>query len=261
MKKILYLLTICICIICFQNKADALPITSGLIAYWTGNSITNDSSVNNNNGTLQGGTTYAPGIIGEAFSFDGINDYVSVADNPLWTFSGDFTINLWANLSSIPSSSIGQPDSVFIGHDNGGGYQNKWFFALGGGKLNFHINGPGAGGSAFLAQTPFSPALGEWNNLSVVKSGSTYTIYINGIEGNSQTSSLVIPDATVPLTIGQAEGFFTEGLIDEIAIYDRALSQTEIAALASVAAVPEPETSFLFALGSILLGIVGYKKN
>jgi hypothetical protein len=46
------------------------------------------------------------------------------------------TIDLWANWNVVGSSSIGQPDTIFVGHDDGGGEQNKWFCKA------FHANSP-----------------------------------------------------------------------------------------------------------------------
>ncbi|MGK5094343.1 LamG domain-containing protein [Deltaproteobacteria bacterium TL4] len=152
-----------------------------------------------------------------------------IPDNNLWTFNSDFSINVWINLHSTGSSSIGSPDSIFIGHDEGGGLKKKWIFSLGNNLLYFLI-GDSTGGD-FLSQTSFSPNLGEWYNISVTRSGNTFTTYVNGVKRNSETNTRLIPNVNAPLTIGQAEGFYTDGLIDEILIYNRALSESEIQVL------------------------------
>lgn len=202
----------------------------GPIGYWSGNNTANDSTINANHGTLMGDATFAPGIIGEAFSLDGEGDHVSIPDNPLWTFNGDFSINLWVNLSAHDQGPIGGPGTVFVGHDTGAGDKNKWFFAYGGGVLNFftHDANVGTGTTTVLAETPFNPVFNEWYNLTVVRSGSVFSIYVNGVLGNSETSNVALSNASAPLTIGRAENFYAEGLIDELALYDRALSELEI---------------------------------
>lgn len=234
---------------CFMSQIQGVVIQPGLIAHWEADNTAEDATVNNNDGVLIGNTTYTPGVFGSAFSFDGSGDYVQVPDNNLWTFTGDFTIGLWANFASNPGGSVGQAGSIFISHDEGGGTQNKWWFGLGGGKLNFHINAPGSG-LAFLALTDFSPILNQWYHLSVTKSGNAYTTYIDGTAGTVQSNSLPIPNANAFLTIGRGEGFFHHGGIDDITIYDRALSLSEINTLATI---PEPSTALLLLLSATFI--------
>ncbi len=231
------------------SKIQAVVIQDGLIAHWTADDTGEDATTNNNDGTLIGNTTYTTGVIGSAFSFDGSGDYVQVPDSSLWTFTGDFTIGLWANFASNPGGSVGQAGSIFIGHDEGGGTQNKWWFGLGGGQLNFHINGPGTG-LAFLALTDFNPNLEQWYHLSVTRSGNNFTTYIDGTAGTVQSGTLAIPNANTFITIGQAEGFFHHGAIDDITLYDRALSLSEINTLATI---PEPTSALLLLLAAPLL--------
>jgi WD40 repeat protein len=172
---------------------------------------------------LKGGVTFAPGVAGQAFRLDGATRYVEVPHSDDWGFgSRDFSIELWVQFRAV------QTDARFVGCDEGPEDHNKWFFACEGGCLHFHINRPRRGGFS-LAKTPFSPALDQWYHLALTRSRSTFSIYVNGAPGASQNVTVVIPNPDAPLTIGQAEGgFFFNGLIDEVAIYDRALSPAEV---------------------------------
>ncbi|MDZ7369489.1 MAG: DUF1349 domain-containing protein [candidate division KSB1 bacterium] len=68
---------------------------SGLVSWWPGENNANDIQ-SSNHGALQNGATFATGKVGQAFSFDGVDDYVSVPDNTNWDFGmNDFTIDLW----------------------------------------------------------------------------------------------------------------------------------------------------------------------
>ena len=98
----------------------------------------------------------------------------------------------------------------------------------GGGYLNFHINGPSIG-PKFFPLVPFSPVVGQWYHLAVVRKGNVYTIYINGLPGGTEVNTDSIPNPDAPLTIGQAESLgFMNGRLDEVTIYNRALTQTEL---------------------------------
>jgi hypothetical protein len=205
---------------------------TNLAAWWPGDGSTADI-VGGRNGTLEGGAGYASGEVGQSFSFDGTDGYVQVPDDNLWDFgSNDFAINMWVSFNNIPTSSVSEPAAVFLGHDEGSGNQDKWTFALGGGQLYFHINDP-VDGPNFLT-VPFAPNSGQWYNLGVTRSGSTFTFYVDGVAIGTATSTLAVPYANAPLTIGEAENnFFMDGEIGEVQIYDRALSPAEVASIAA----------------------------
>jgi len=68
---------------------------------WNGDNSANDS-VGTNHGSLMNGCTFSIGKIGQAFTFDGINDYVSLPNNSL-NFTGDFSIGLWVYFNTEQS--------------------------------------------------------------------------------------------------------------------------------------------------------------
>lgn len=235
--------------------ASGLPL--GLVGYWPGEGNANDASGNANNGTLQNGATFGAGKIGQAFSLDGSNDFVQVPDSALWAFgSADFTIDLWVNFDTVRSGVAGSLPNVFIGQDEGGGTTNKWVLFSSDSGLGFHVNGPG---SVFLS-APFSPTTGTWYNLAVTRSGgSDYAFYVNGSSVGTASDATSIPNAAAFLNLGQTEGIgYLDGLLDEVQIYNRALSSDEIA---SLAAVPEPSTLFLAGAGLVGLGANAWRRR
>jgi len=173
----------------------------------------------------------APGEVRGALLFKGTN-YVQVQDSPLWNFgANNFTIELWANWATPPGGSVGEPAAILIGNDEGPGNRNKWFFAVGGGYLYFHINSPTLG-PQFFPLVPFSPVVGQWYHLAVVRTGSTYTVFINGVASGTATNANVIADPNAPLTIGEGEDIgFMNGLLDEVTVYNRGLEPEEIRAI------------------------------
>lgn len=208
----------------------AVPLPEGALAWWPAGDDATDV-VGSHNGTVQSGSTYTAGVVGQGFAFDGGAGYVSVPDSDDWAFGGDFTIEFWANLADFPSESEGEPyGGVFLSSDAGGGDANKWFFALAGGVLNFHINDPVNGG-VFLVNAPFSPSLNTWYHLALTRKANTFTAYVNGVAVGSDQCSRAMPNAYAPLMLGQAEGFYFKGALDEMAIYNRALTVSEINAI------------------------------
>ncbi|MCL5096512.1 MAG: FG-GAP-like repeat-containing protein, partial [Candidatus Omnitrophica bacterium] len=197
---------------------------AGLVGWWPGNGTAGDAS-GSNPGTLQSYATYAPGRAGLAFSLNGAGGYVEVPDSPLWAFgSNSFTFELWANFAAAGNR-------VFVASDAGGGSHDKWLFWLNGGKLQFHVN-DSTGDALSIGSASFSPTIGQWYHLALTRSGSNFTFYVDGSSVATNAAVRAIPDVSAPVTIGQAESnYYFNGLLDEVSVYNRALSAAEIAGI------------------------------
>jgi len=204
---------------------------SGMVAWWRGDGDTSDYA-GTNDAVFEGTAAYAPGEVGQAFSFNGTNSYLQVPNSPLWDFgTNDFTIELWAKFGTTNSSvAAGDGSTVLLAHDQVTGTRGKWMFGSGGDELYLYINDSDIG-SHFLAQASFNPQTNQWYHLALTRGGTVFRLYVDGAPLSAQTNDLAIPSADAPLTIGQAEDFFMQGLMDEISIYDRALTSGEIASI------------------------------
>lgn len=198
---------------------------AGLIGRWPGDGSPEDVA-HGRNGSLLGNTTYVGGEVGQAFSFDGSGDAVTVPDHRDWTLRGDFTIDTWVNFSGY--SSVAQ---ALITQDEGAGTTNKWmFWYTESDQLAFEF-GTGGGGYSPVS-VPWTPSLGQWYHVAVTRSASTYTLYLDGASVDTGTESATIADAAAPLTLGWGEtDWYFNGMLDEPEIYHRALSGTEIDAI------------------------------
>jgi len=221
----------------------ALPFSAaadGLRAHWkfdTGSGlVATDSSGGENDGLLINGPVWAEGYINGALEFDGGDDYVVVAAAPLemdtW---GEMTVAAWvknsvgvgARTDDIVSwwrwNRYPCTDCSFVltHHKN-----NQYFFQTNGTSIS--------GGTVSTA----------WTHVTATYDGSMIQLYVNGNEVASAPYSGGLPYSTGDLIIGaQAnDANYFEGLIDEVRIYDRALTAQEVMDLFN-GATPEPDST------------------
>jgi prepilin-type N-terminal cleavage/methylation domain-containing protein len=201
---------------------------SGLVGYWsfdegTG-TIAYDLSGYGNNGTLVNGTTWVDGKIGKALSFDGSDDYL-VADNIKvnTTQGAQNTVIFWMNWSgqnTVMPFGWNTSYDLFL-------YSNAFGFNTGCSNIE------GFSGTSFLQNS--------WHNVAAVFYNGTPSfpnvkLYIDG-DGKSVTHQFgTICSGTVTNRIfvsgwGVNSGYKFNGLIDEVRVYNRALSDSEIKAL------------------------------
>lgn len=209
------------------------PLPPGLVGWWHGENDTADAA-GANNATLVNNASFGAGKVGQAFNFEPFNSaYAQAPDSDLWAFgTNDFSIELWVKFRTwSPSGVYYLPEAVFAANDEEPEGRNRWVFGLGDGKLELIVTSP-VFGSLFLIQAPFTPTPNQWYHLALVRDGNLFTAYTNGLAAGSEISSVVIPNPKAPLTMGQAEGLgYIDGLLDEISIYRRALSQSELQAI------------------------------
>jgi large repetitive protein len=177
------------------------------------------------------------------FKTDGVGPhschYIEVPDSPEISPTGDLTIEAWINIEDFPSASATYA-GIVTKYQNSVAYPNNRSYGLivdNNGKLRFYISANGTSGIYVTMNNALS--LGTWYHVSAVFSSATPSmkIYVNGNE-EATTASGAIPssvfDADCPLQIGaflSVEDFFIfRGIIDEPALYARALSGPEVAA-------------------------------
>jgi hypothetical protein len=209
----------------YLNTNCAVSAPSGLVSWWPAELNAYDVA-GTNNGVLENGVTFVPGEVGYAFSFNGVNQYISVPENTAWGFGTNaFTVEFWADFSASGGT------CALIANDQGGGNTSKWIFWLNGSTLQLHVNSP-TNGAVYIGSANFNPTLGQWYHLALIREGSAFLFYNDGILVSSNASTVVIPTPNAPLTIGQAEGGFNfSGSLDDIRIYNRALNFSEIQAI------------------------------
>ena len=194
----------------------------GLVALWSGEGDTRDG-VSGQSAEAVGGVGYAPGKVGKAFSFDGANSCVSIPASDGINFSGNMpmTISTWVyRTGDAPIGHIvGKRNDCYLGNIQ---YQLAFDETSG---LAFVGNS-----GNFWVSTHRQLPMNVWQHLAVTYDGATAIVYINGQPVASGDGTLGTAIAA-PLKIGNAGSCQSfAGLIDEIAIYNRALSAAEIQA-------------------------------
>jgi hypothetical protein len=211
----------------------------GLLAYYPFNGNANDESGNGNHGSVREAvlTTDRFGVSNSAYSFDGVNDYIDIGNNLKRNFP--MSISAWIYLNDIDPGSFGQA-TVFRNDfwDHTSRYYGLLIDNVKGHLVGRIGNGGiAAGGSRFgITTNEVVFSKGDWFHIVVVFiSHNTMKLYVNaveqetGIEQGGTASSMVYSNANGAIGFSRDTGF--NGSIDDIRVYDRALSASEIRSL------------------------------
>lgn len=210
-------------ILATPQACSSLP--SGAVGWWKAEGNANDV-LEANNGVIHNGATFSTGLVGQAFSFDGTDDYVSVNRS----IQDNFTIEFWLNTTQV------------VGTDSGQWYEgrglvdaevrtvtNDFGVTLRNGKVLFGVGNPDVTIRSGVV------ADGNWHHVAATRLRSTgeMRLYLDGLQVASATGGTQSLTAPPRITFGrvQVDNNPFQGKLDEVSIYDRALSPTEIQAI------------------------------
>ena len=237
MKKA-FLFTVVIFGVVYQTLAQIpsyLP-TNGLVGYWPFNGNANDESGNGNHGTVNGATltTDRFGNNGKAYVFDGASYISSIVSNiPIG--QSDRTISFWANQNQVSSS----PNNAGTIFNYGSIITNKRFSCLYWPTIPVAILQTSDVCSGCINSTTINPStttpLGNWNHVVFHVQNKLVSCFVNGslfYQGQRDDINTDYSQLTLGKSVdGHEGGEFFNGKIDDIAIYNRALTPQEITAL------------------------------
>lgn len=226
--------------------AATQDVTAGLVGYWKldeGNGThANNSSGNNHVGTLNNAPSWTAGKSGTALSFHGGNTSVTIGNNVLTT-SASFTVAAWVQLADVNTwhTAVSQDGS------NVSGFFLQYTAPGAGGQFAFSlISSDSASSPTVRATSKFQPLPNTWYHIAgVYDAGSKQSrLYVNGALQNT-ASVPAAWNATGTTAIGRAlfnasQVDFWSGLIDDVRVYNRALSDQEISSVYSVAPAISP---------------------
>jgi len=242
-------------VLCCSSMAQGqqcTPPPSGLVTWYTGDGTANDF-VGTNHGTPQNGASFAAGKVGQAFNFNGTNQFISLPTNLIpyptsGTSSQPMSVDAWFQTTtggvilgqqgvfSPPSTPNGAVPAIYVGTD---GFLYASLFWKG-------------------AVTPVSSAPNKVNNgvfhhVAVTYDGVTEAVYLDGGLLGSMTFTQVAYAASYQYQIGagftlgwpagNGNYFYFQGLIDEVEFFNRALSQTEVQAIVNAGSAGKCKTT------------------
>ena len=154
--------------------------------------------------------------------FDGVDDYVEIADGPALDIAGALTVAAWINMGSYPGElhTIASKDTNYEFHVNASGQVYWWW--------------NDSGGTVRSLTTAGSLNLNQWYHVAVVYASGVQTIYVNGSVWATASYAGTLAQNDVPFYVGTDWNFISrafDGFIDEVSIASRAYSQAEVQAL------------------------------
>jgi hypothetical protein len=203
-----------------------------LLAYYTGDGTPNDA-LGNYNGTLTNGVTYGTGIINQGFSLDGVNDYVNLGNNFDFDSTTPFSFSCWVKLSTINKLNTVYSKTV---KSTAQGYFLRFQETN---KLRFWLGGTPFGNALYI-ETVNTYTNNVWYNVVITYDGSRNTSGINlYINNNSQTFNSLYNNLTsstsnsINFVLGSlySDSFFMSGIQDEVGIWNRELTPSEVTEL------------------------------
>ena len=217
-----------------QLITPATPDTTNLVGLWefdegTGTTAA-DSSGNSHQGTLEGSPQWVAGYVRGALQFNGSPDRVVVPYSAQLNPDGAFTVSVWANVapgsSGFRSPITSRDDSPQRGYILYAGNNGNWQFWIG-------------TGSAWVQAAGAPVQAGEWAHVTGVYENGEVRLYVNGTQAGrgSGTNSLNTQQYKAigaGATNSPQGNYFFVGMIDDVRVYSRVLSDAEVAGLAGL---------------------------
>jgi len=203
-------------------------IPKDMVSYWR-LSNTDDSVLSND------GTAYGAGAIDDrfgnpysAFHFDGIGDYIDIPYDPSLEPS-EVTVALWFKQSSVPSTRYAFISNWIKPGTDGTGEYGYWLGIGKDSKVLWYLGHD----DQISALRSSKIEDNQWHHVVATSDGSTAKVYVDGVlEASESTDPIVYYDTHISLKIGRdVSGYYFGGRIDDVMIFDRALTPAEVRSL------------------------------
>ena len=213
-------------------KTESVILRTVPVAYWALDEGTGtnayDRSGNGNDGGIYNNPLWVNGKRNSAIQFNGINQYISIPDDDSLDSFSTITLAAWVKLADNPNYP-GQPGGRYasiVGKSIDDGYQLRTGGDSDAGTFRFEVK---SGASFAGVGTTITYGTGTWHHVAGTYDGANVKIYIDGVLNNSTTTSDNFPNTSYAIEIvRRPNGYYFAGVIDEVRIYNRSLSSSEI---------------------------------
>ena len=226
----------------FVLWVDEPATDANLIAYWRlddNSGLTAADAAGTNVGTLVHGPAWTSGRVGGALNFDGIDDVIHVPDADALDLENKFSIAFWFNPTLLLNANSGRKDLL----DKSGSYGLMLNYLEADGKLAFVLNS----NAPVVKSVTVSWPSNQWCHAAATYDGAQMKLYVNGSLEGTLTTTVPATASTTALQIGgSAQGFYFPGALDEVRLYNAALSSNDVRGLFLAAVTNRPNAAPVF---------------
>ncbi|TSC59520.1 MAG: Polymorphic membrane protein, partial [Parcubacteria group bacterium LiPW_15] len=217
-------------VIAMGNNLSLSPLynPSGLVGYWKLDGDTIDSSGYGNNGTWNGTSTerYAGGKVGSySGNFNGVNDYITCNGDNVLKLESNFSISAWVNFDQLKDYGY-----VVLKSSGGGNISVNYRLMSGATTINGLIANGVTSNVVSGSEATNGVGAGSWVLLTFTTDGSNLKFYVDGKFKFSAVQTITPVGSSHAMNISNSVNG-VDGQIDDVRVYNRALSAAEIAAL------------------------------
>ncbi len=236
----------------FAGPNALADLADGLVAHYTFDGNVNDATGNGHNGTVYGGAGYSEGVVGSAIDMDGLDDYVRVSDAEDLRMQDSFSASIWFRAESVDVKwkllhKLGLSSAINYSFASDP-IDSVWY-------LSGHFEATSDADYYLKLEDEGVVKSNVWHHAAFTKNGDTFTMYLDGDVLDTRNHSFTEAVGAYDMLIGAGDysgpatfNYFP-GQLDELRIYDRALSSGEVGQLA----VPEPATAISLMVGSFVV--------
>ena len=232
----------------------------GIVSWWDADSVSGRTAldlINGNDAAMVGGVSIVPGIVGNAFSLDGVDERLEAGTGASLDLRESFSISMW-----IKPTALGIDKNLFSRGNVDGDAQFFCEARLGQFGNDIHCRFSTDGSVGTEVNSDFVDwVTGDWNHVAVVRDGAAGTVrhYHDGTLVGSGLHSGTLHSSSLPFRIGFLEGDSLptqfDGLVDEVTVFDRALTSEEIEAIFDAGSAgkckPEPDRGIIGEVGTL----------
>lgn len=235
-------------------QTSCAPPPPGLVSWWPAGNHTFDIQ-DGNHATLVNGATYATAKVGPGFSLDGVDDRVEIPDAANLK-PANVTVSAWVKFNALDTpgaSTAGLQYIVFKRNSRTSlfeGYSLSKRRVSGTDRLEFVV--ASASGVQVVALSTTAVTAGQLYHVAGTYDGTTARLYVNGVLESQQFAGFPLDYGTRPVFIGSTEESWNgrlNGVVDELQLFNRALTITEIQALSNADSTGQCKP-FTYALNS-----------